>query len=643
MAGSTLVVALVAGGGRPTAPPAGIPDAGRLTEWALPLVRLLADVSAVVTIGLLLAAAVLIPSRTDVLSTGANRAARLAAWWSLVWAAAAATQSVLVLSDVLGYSLARTLSPSVLLTYLPSLPTSAAWAAMAVLALIVSVAAREAQQPAGVSLALVLAVAALVPVSLSGHAASAADHDLAASSLVVHVVAVVVWVGGLLSLVWYAQADGRFLAVAARRFSPLALGAFVAVGVSGVANAFVRVPSWGDLWSTGYGQLVIAKTAAFAALGVVGWWHRRQTLPALDGHEPGAFGRLAGGEALVMLGVIGLAVALSRTPTPVDPTAAPPTLARELLGYAVPPAPMLSSYLTQSRVDVLVALTLFAMAVLYGLGVHRLRARGDSWSWGRTAAWFTGVALLAVATLSGLSTYGRILFGAHMTQHMLMSMLAPIFLVMGAPISLALRALPAAGREQPAGAREWLLAVLHSRVVRVLTHPVVALVLFVTAPYLVYFSSLFQYAMFHHWAHLAMHMHFVLVGYLFYETLIGVDPLPRRASFPMRLIVLFLSLPFHAFFAVALMSSTSVIAADWYRALGNPYGVDLLANQTTGSAFAWGFGELPMIVALVALLVQWSRDDSRVARRQDRQADRDGGAELQAYNDMLARRGQTRP
>jgi putative copper resistance protein D len=144
--------------------------------------------------------------------------------------------------------------------------------------------------------------------------------------------------------------------------------------------------------------------------------------------------------------------------------------------------------------------------------------------------------------------------------------------------------------------------------------------------------------MFHHWAHLAMHAHFVLVGYLFYESVIGVDPLPSRASYPIRLFALFVSLPFHAFFAVALMSSSQIVGLSYYTDLGNPYGVNLLTDQTTGSAFAWGFGEVPMAVALIALLLQWSRDDDRTARRRDRQADRDGDAELAAYNQMLAKR-----
>jgi putative copper resistance protein D len=132
-----------------------------------------------------------------------------------------------------------------------------------------------------------------------------------------------------------------------------------------------------------------------------------------------------------------------------------------------------------------------------------------------------------------------------------------------------------------------------------------------------------------------MHVHFVLVGFLFYESLIGTDPVPLRASYPMRMVTLFASLAFHAFFAVSLMSSDAVIAASYYEALNREWWPDLLEDQTSGAAFAWAFGELPGILVLVVLLFQWSRDDDRQARRGDRQADRDNDAELAAYNRML--------
>jgi putative copper resistance protein D len=605
--------------------------------------KLATDLAAIAAVGLLLTAAILLPSTKQILSTAAARATRLAAWTAVGWAVAALAVLVLTLSDIAGVTLTTALAPDQLWSFVTQLPQGQAWAATAGLAMLTAVVARSADRPLGAWSALVLAAAAVVPATLIGHAASAGDHDIAVSSLVLHMLGVVTWVGGLGGLAWYARTDGRYLPLAAARYSGLALWAFVAVGLSGAVNAAVRLETPSDLWSSGYGALVLVKTAAFVGLGVVGWWHRRMTLPRLVEAQPGAFRRLAGVELLVMVGVVGVAVALSRTPTPESSAPTVPTPAETMLGFPLPGQPTLADYLLDWRLDAAVSLALLLSAVLYARGVLVLRRRGVTWPVGRTIGWYAGLTVAAFATMSGLATYGMVLFSAHMTQHMLLGMLAPLLLVTGAPITLALRALRPAGANQPAGPREWLLAVLHSRVVRVLTNPVVALLLFVSAPYVVYFSDLFELAMRQHWAHVAMHVHFVLVGYLFYETLIGTDPLPRRAPYPMRLIVLFASLPFHAFFAVALLSTDSVIAADYYALLGRTWGPDPLVDQTTGSAFTWAFAEVPAVIALVVLLWQWSRDDSRRARQLDRQADRDGDADLTSYNDSLARLNRARP
>lgn len=176
---------------------------------------------------------------------------------------------------------------------------------------------------------------------------------------------------------------------------------------------------------------------------------------------------------------------------------------------------------------------------------------------------------------------------------------------------------------------------MHSPVARALTHPVVALVLFVGSFYVLYLSGLFDAALEEHWAHLAMSTHFLIVGLLFYWPVIGIDPSPRRLPHLARLGMVFASLPFHAFFGVILMSTQTVIGEQFYSALALPWTADLLADQRLGGGIAWAAGELPLLVVLIALLVQWSRADEREARRADRRADADGDAELNAYNAML--------
>jgi putative copper resistance protein D len=215
-------------------------------------------------------------------------------------------------------------------------------------------------------------------------------------------------------------------------------------------------------------------------------------------------------------------------------------------------------------------------------------------------------------------------------------MLTPVLLVLGAPVTLALRALPAAGRDDPPGLREWLLAALHSRASRFLTNPIVATVLFVAGFYGLYFGGLFDAAAGNHAAHVAMNLHFLLSGYLFYWVVIGVDPTPRPIPPLGKLAMVFASLPLHAFFGVVVMGTKTVLAGDFYQSLKLYWHTDLLSDQQLGGGIAWSAGEVPLVLVLIALLLQWRRTDQRTATRLDRAADRDDDADLAAYNRMLA-------
>jgi putative copper resistance protein D len=226
------------------------------------------------------------------------------------------------------------------------------------------------------------------------------------------------------------------------------------------------------------------------------------------------------------------------------------------------------------------------------------------------------------------------MFSVHMGQHMMLNMLVPILLVLGGPVTLLLRALPPAGAGAPPGPREWVLAAVHSPVARVLTHPLVALALFVGSFYVLYFSGLFDVALESHWAHIAMNIHFLLVGLIFFWPIVGIDPSPRQLPPIGRLGLLFIAIPLHAFFGIAVMTSATVIGSGFYQQLEMPW-IDRLADQTAGGGLAWATGEVPMLIVLIALLVQWSRADERTARREDRRADRDGDRDLEAYNAML--------
>jgi cytochrome c oxidase assembly factor CtaG len=314
-----------------------------------------------------------------------------------------------------------------------------------------------------------------------------------------------------------------------------------------------------------------------------------------------------------------------------------PSRVEVLIGYDLAGPPTLARLALDWRFDLVFGTAALVLAGVYLMGVRRLRRRGDRWATGRTAAWLAGCAALLLATSSGLGRYGPAMFSVHMGQHMILGMLAPILLVLGAPVTLALRALPPGRRAGPPGPREWLLAAVHSPAARLFTHPLVALALFVGSYYVLYFSGLFPAALPEHWAHKLMNLHFLLVGALFFWPIVGVDPAPRRLPPAARMGLVFASVPFHAFFGVALMSANTALGGDFYRSLALPWVPDVLRDQQLGGGLAWAAGEVPLLVVVIALLVQWSRQDERLARRVDRQADADGDAELGAYNAMLRR------
>jgi putative copper resistance protein D len=455
--------------------------------------------------------------------------------------------------------------------------------------------------------------------------------------LVAHVLAASLWVGGLTALLLVAARSPSAVTVALPRYSALALWCWVTVAVSGIANAWVRIGTWrafGDSW---YGHLVLGKAAAVVVLGGFGWWMRKRVLarPA-----KAAFARVAAVEVTIMAATIGLAVALSRTPTPIPRNGGiPNTYAAGILGFPVPPLTA-ERLLTLWRPDVLVILTVATFAFCYLAGVRRLRRSGVAWPFGRTFSFCFGLFLVLIALCSGLGTYGRAMFSVHMVQHMTLTMIVPIFLALGAPITLALRALPAARPDGPWGPREWLLSVLRSWWFRILSHPLVAFGIYIFTLYGFYFSPLFELSQRSHIAHLLVHLHFVLSGSLYFWCVLGIDPMPRRLAPPTRMLLLFASLPLHAFFGIVLLSSHTVLANDWYSSLRLSWVGDRLADQQLGGGIAWGFGEVPSILVLGAIFVQWIRSDEREARHADRRIDAGDDRTLEAYNAYLARLGE---
>jgi cytochrome c oxidase assembly factor CtaG/putative copper export protein len=644
-----LVMALSLGHGVPEAAPEGIPDPGRLTVWALPVLRLVTDVAAVITVGLLLSAAFLLPSPSGELAGLALRGYRAAAVPALVWAVAAVLQGFFTVSDLFAQPASELITGGTWISYLVQVSQGQALLWQVGLALAVAVVVRWSWHVRAAVWALLLALLGLAPPVLTGHAASSGSHDAAIVSLLVHVAAATLWVGGLVALAWVAARGSRRLPAALTRYSALAGWMLVAVGISGVANGAVRV-GVGDLFTSSYGALLVVKAVLLAVLGLLGLQHRRRVLtrlheaPGPDGEELGhersvrrPFVTLAVVELATMAATFGVAVALARTPTP---STGPVDSVAELIGHTMPSAPSVTHVLFSVVPSGLGIAVVAVLAAVYACGVVVLRRRGDSWPVGRILAWAAGLLVVGWATFGGLGMYSHVLFSAHMVAHMLLSMVAPIFLVLGAPVTLALRTLPAARVPGEVSPRQLLLDVLHSRYLRLVTHPLIASVLFVGSLYAIYFSGLFTVLMSSHLGHAAMTLHFLAVGSLFFYVLVGIDPGPRTVAPLWRFGLLLVVMPFHAFFSVALMSTSTVLGEAYWRSLDRPFQTDLLADQELGGSLSWGLGEAPIILVMIAVFVQWVRSDMRESQRGDRSSERvtaaGGEDELDQYNAYLS-------
>lgn len=671
-------------------------DPGAVVRWGYPAVKTIHDIAVAAVIGALVFAAVILPpsvgrrrgkpTKDDAPlpeHPAFTRVMQLASVAGIVWTLSAIAVLVFNYSDIAGLPISSSADyTSQLVYYMTNIANGRAWLAVVIIAAVVTTLTFGVRSLTGLGLTALLAMGGLLPMALIGHSAGGDDHNAAVNSLGLHLIGVCLWVGGIIALavvsgtlaggragsVTRAVAGNRggtagatpaapaapgpatpgrlnITAVVLHRFSTLAGAAFVLVVGSGIINASIRIGSWDQL-NTTYGGLVVAKTVAALLLGSIGFMHRRWIIPQLTAPQ-GKKGRVISatrvlwqlvlGELIIMSGTIGIAVALSRSAPPVPeiirPDASP---ARLLTGYDLPPELLPGRWLDIWRPDWLWVAIALAGAVGYVAAVRKLRRRGDGWSWPRMLSWFFGLVLLTYFTSGAPAVYGDVLFSAHMVDHMALTMLVPVFLVIGAPVTLALKCLKPRS-DGSRGPREWILVVVHSKVSKVITHPIFVGVNFAGSIIIFYFSPLFGLAMRYHVGHELMNTHFLITGYLFVLALIGIDPIPRRAAYPLRLLLLLGTMAFHAFFGVAVMSSKSLLEASWFGNMGRSWGLSALADQQLGGGVAWAIGEIPTLIVAVGVAFMWSRDDARETKRKDRAADRNNEAELSAYNTMFAK------
>ncbi|HJD90413.1 MAG TPA: cytochrome c oxidase assembly protein [Corynebacterium urealyticum] len=623
----------------------GVPDPGTATTFGLPFLRSAATLIGCMGVGGFLMSAFGAPPRKDgYLDYDGYAAARTGQWGMFLWAVCALLLIPLYMSDVSGSPLKETLKPDLWGVAIQQVSTAKAFLAVAIIAGLTWFFSLLTRKWIWQPVFLALALCTMIPLALDGHSASGGNHDFGVNSLLWHVMATAVWVGGLMALVAHAKRRGPHLALITKRYSFVAFWAFVAVVLSGLVNAAIRV-RFSEWLSTDYGLVITAKAVLGIVLLVCGYLHRQSVIPKLEAAEGEggsstaearkAFSRLAIGEIIVMAGAIGVAISLSRIPPPL-PQQIEITTMDILLGFRLTEPPNYLHMFGMFRLDLIYGVGAIILQALYMWAWFTLRKKGQDWPINRLLWWTAGNVFLLYATSSGLGMYAMAMFSPHMLQHMILAMVVPICWALGGPMTLFLRALPAAGRDGVPGPREWLVVFINNPISRFWTHPIVAGIQFVVGFYWLYLSTLFDWMGSNHSGHLFMIGHFLISGYIYFWVIIGVDAAPRHISAFNKMLVLFGSVVFHAWFGIALMQMRSPMNADFYQRLDFPFAVDILHDQWVGGAIAWGLGELPLLIVSIAHGVQWYRSEDREAKRYDRHQDRTGGQDLQAYNAMLA-------
>ena len=625
-----LALGLIIGGG---AAAQALADPGVVVRWGLPISKMVFNLSLAAAIGATAFATFAISEDNPLL----QRVLNLSGFAGMVWVVSAAANFLFTYLSVTGsaFSVSESFSNSLGL-FATQIQLGQYLALNLIGAVLFSTFAFVVRKLTATLFLTILGLASIVPIALTGHAAGTANHSMAVNAIGIHLAAVIIWVGGLIALFVVRGRDNTEAAIHTKRYSSLALVAFILVAISGLASAFVRLPNAAD-WFSNYGFILALKISAIILLGVLGVVYRRRVIAriATGANQTATFFRLVVVEFVIMGSAIGFATALARTAPPVDPLASVGITPAEILtGEKLPPELTAMSFLTVWKIDLLWLVICAGTIIAYIAGVYRLRKRGDKWSWLRTSSWVAGMLGLFYVTSGALNAYQEYLFSMHMIGHMVLAMGIPVLLVAGAPVTLLLRAVEKR-KDNSRGVREWVLWAVHTKYMQLVGHPLVAAVLFASSLVTFYYTPLFGWATREHIGHEWMVVHFLITGYLFAQALIGIDPGPKRLGYPIRLGLLIVTMAFHAFFGLSLMSGNGLLLAEWFGAMGRTWGQDPTADQQTGGAIAWGIGELPTTVLTIIVCVQWFAADRRDAVRLDRASDRSGNADVEEYNRML--------
>lgn len=589
----------------------GLPAAGIVVTFGLPAARMVALGAAAAGIGQLLTAAVLIPGDPDgVVSDDGYRGLRATRLCALIEAAAGMVVAVLTVVENTGLGTERLLgSLPALLTGLTQIAPAAGWMFTSALALLLAAVADWVLSWRGAVGLLLVGLVTPLPAMLTAVTTAQRSHDIAGDALALHVLGALMWMGSTSAVAVLLARRGQPSALLLRRHGVVASWSLVVVGASGVISSAYAV-SAADLFSSGFGWLVVASVAALVALALIGR-RVRGMAAGVDSRRDRPLARVAAlitVELVLLAGAAAVGTGLTRV---VPPAQQAYVTSRSVysIGYDLPTTFSLLELASRWRIDLVFASLATIAAVGYLFGVRRAGRAGEMWPRHRTAFWLAGCATLLVATSSGIGLYSTAMFSVHMVQHMLLATLIPVLLVLGHPVTLAIRALA------PRTARR-LLELLDSPVVGFLSHPLVAWTTVGLTLFGLYTTGFYEALLQQHWAHLVMNAAFLGTGLALFRSILG-SSLGRRELPPIgQLVMIFAVMGLHAVFAAWLLSRSAPLAAQFYGPLRLPYVPDLLADQRRGAVLSWMLGELPVILAVVSLVVRWTRADDDEAEEQ---------------------------
>jgi putative copper resistance protein D len=609
-------------------------SSGGLLAYLTPIVKDLQILSATTFIGLLLAIGFFIREERSKLLPEAIRIRNLAVIPAAAWLMSSLGVLFIELANLLSTPIVDSFDLIVIKSFITQTSLGKSFAINIAASAVALILIPRIKRTTGSFFILAITFIGVLAPVFQSHSSSSGNHGLAIGSLLIHVIGISLWVGGIIALILISKSE-RALSIP--RFSTLALWSAIAVFISGSVNAWTRLNFWAA-WNSQYGNIVIFKILLSAILIFIGATHRKYIVKKLA--DSRQVYQLLIVEVIVMISALSAGAWLSTSAEPIPKNSREVGVAETIAGSPMLPAPTFKNILWTYVPDATFLGILIFITALYIRGVVILAKRGDKWPVGRTVSFALAVAATDFATSGGLGAYAHFAFSYHMVAHMILGMVAPIGFVLSAPITLALRTLPVGRTPDERGIRGVLIALLHSKYFQVISNPVVALAIFDGSLFLLYMTPLFGNLMLSHQGHLFMNIHFLLAGALFFHVIVGIDPSPKRVPYIVRIIVLFAAMSIHAFFSIALLSATTLLDGGYFLSLQRPWSTNLLADQSAGGAVGWAMGEIPILIALVATFIQWVRADKKETGRIDRAEDRAAAMgeddDLAKYNKYLA-------